>query len=174
MHNNSIKFMKRIIFIIIFLFAIISPKITKAQIDKWTDEKYEVFLTCLLEQNDYNCAKAELEKLSEQGDAQASCCLAAMLCFGEKNDRDYVKALELLKKSASDNYERAEYLLGCFGSLEMSRDFMRTIIGDDSAIETVDDGFWKQCFKYSDSEVVTFKDAFYWFFMKDGKPELKR
>jgi TPR repeat protein len=161
--------MKRSILLsIALLIAVLYPQLTKAQIEKWADEKYEVFLERLIEQNNYDGAKAELEKLSEQGDDQASCCLAAMLCFGEKNDRDYAKALELLKKAASNNYERAEYLLGGFGSLEMSRDFMRAITGDDSFIEEADNGFWKQCFKHSNSEVVTFKDAFYWFLMKDG------
>lgn len=161
--------MKRtFVLLFILLFAAMHPIIAKAQIDNWGDEKYEVFLTCLIKNNDYDGAKIELEKLSKLGDDQASCCLAAMLCFGEKNDRDYSKALELLKESASNNYERAEYLLGSFGSLEMARDFMRAIIGDDSAVEMADDGFWKQCFKHSNSEVVSFKDAFFWFLMEDG------
>lgn len=157
-----------IILSIVLLFAVMYPQLAKAQKEKWADKKYEAFLTCLIEQNNYDGAKAELEKLSEQGDIQASCCLGAMLCFGEKNDRDYAKALELLKKSASMNYERAEYLLGTFGSMERSREFLRALTGDDSAIEEADNGFWKQCFKHSNSEVVTFKDAFYWFLMKDG------
>lgn len=161
--------MKRtFIMLIILLFVVMSPEIAKAQIEKWTDEKYAVFLTCLIEQNNYDGAKRQLEKLSGQGDNQASCCLAAMLCFGEKNDRDYVRALELLKESASNDYERAEYLLGSFGSLEKSREVMRLITGDDSAIEMADDSFWEQCFKHSNSEVITFKDAFYWFLMEDG------
>ena len=90
---------------ILFLFALLTPEIAKAQIEKWADGKYGVFLTCLLEKNNYDDAKAELEKLSEQGDAQARCCLGAMLCFGEKEDRDYARALELLKQAASSNYE---------------------------------------------------------------------
>ena len=161
--------MKRTFFLLfVLLGAILWPELAKAQKEKWADEKYEAFLTCLIEQNNYDGAKTELKKLSEQGDAQASCCLGAMLCFGEKNDRDYAKALELLKESASKNYERAEYLLGAFGSMEKSREFLRALTGDDSALEEADNGFWKQCFKYSNSEVVTFKDAFYWFLMKDG------
>lgn len=161
--------MKRsIILSIALLIAVLYPQLTNAQIEKWADEKYVVFLERLIEQNNYDGAKAELEKLSEQGDDQASCCLAAMLCFGEKNDRDYAQALELLKKAASNNYERAEYLLGAFGSMERSREFLRAITGDDSAIEEADNGFWKQCFKHSNSEVLSFKDAFYWFLMKDG------
>jgi TPR repeat protein len=161
--------MKRtIILSVVILFALLSPGLAKAQMAKWAGEKYETFLTCLLKENNYECAKAELEKLSEQGDAQASCCLGAMLCFGEKNDRDYTKALELLKESALKNYERAEYLLGAFGSMERSRDFLKAITGDDSMSDTADDNFWKQCFKHSNSEIVTFKDAFYWFLMKDG------
>ena len=161
--------MKRsIILSIVFLFAVMYSQLTQAQIEKWADEKYKVFLELLIEQNDYDGAKAELEKLSEQGDTQAGCCLGAMLCFGEKEDRDYVRALDLLKKSASKNYERAEYLLGAFGSMEKSREFLRALIGDDSMNDTADNNFWKQCFKHSNSEVVTFKDAFYWFLMKDG------
>lgn len=160
--------MKHTFISIILLFAVLFPETVKAQLDNWTDEKYEEFLTCLIEQNNYDGAKIQLEKLSEQGDDQARCCLAAMLCFGQKNDRDYARALELLKESEANNYERAEYLLGGFGSLERARDFMRAITGDDSAIEMADDGFWKQCFKHSNSDVVTFKDAFYWFLMEDG------
>lgn len=161
--------MKRsIILSIVFLFAAMYPKITKAQMEKWADEKYKVFLECLVKQNDYDGAKAELEKLSEEGDVQAGCCLGAMLCFGEKKDRNYAKALELLKKSASKNYERAEYLLGAFGSMEKSREFLRVLMGDDSMNDAADDNFWKQCFKHSNSEIVTFKDAFYWFLMNDG------
>lgn len=161
--------MKRSILLsIVLLCVVLYPQLAKAQIEKWADVKYEAFLTCLIEQNNYDGAKAELEKLSEQGDDQASCCLGAMLCFGEKNDRDYGKALELLRKSANDNYERAEYLLGSFGSLERSREFLHLMSGDDSFEEVADDGFWKQCFKYSSSEVASFKDAFNWFLLKDG------
>jgi len=161
--------MKRLFMLsIVLLFALLCPELVKAQIDKWVDEKYETFLICIIEQNNYNGAKAELEKLSEQGDAQASCCLGAMLCFGEKNDRDYAKALELLKEAAFKNYERAEYLLGAFGSMEKAREYVRAVTGDDSMNDVEDDNFWKQCFKYSNSEIVTFQDAFYWFFMKDG------
>jgi len=161
--------MKRTFFLLmVLLLTVLCPELAKAQKEKWAGEKYKVFLTCLIEHNDYDGAKIELEKLSEQGDDQARCCLAAMLCFGEKNDRDYAKALELLKESASNNYERAEYLLGAFGSLEKSREVLRLLTGDDSMDETADDGFWKQCFKYSSSEINTFKDAFYWFHMKDG------
>ena len=52
--------------------------------------------------------------------------------------------------------------------MERSREFLRAITGDDSMNDIADDNFWKQCFKYSNSEIVTFKDAFNWFLMKDG------
>ena len=157
-------------FIVVFvtLMCIINTDNVMAQIAKWADDKYVKFLECLNVYNDYDGAKAELISLSEQGDSQARCCLATMLCFGERNDRDYSQALDLLIKSANDNYERAEYLLGCFGSLERSREVVRLIIGDDSMEEEADNGFWAQCFKSSNFEVKTFQDAFNWFLMKDG------
>lgn len=159
--------MKKILSLII-LFFVFGIENISAQISKWADEKYVNFLTCLNVNDDYYGAKAELIRLSEQGDSQAKCCLATMLCFGEKNDRNYEKALELLKESAEDDYERSEYLLGSFGSLEKSHEVMRMITGDDSMTDTADDGFWKQCFKVSRAEVETFKDVFKWFLMDDG------
>ena len=138
-----------------------------AQPESWITEKYSTFIELLLEHNDYDGAKKELVMLSEQGDPQASCCLAVMLCFGEQGDRDYYTALELLLKSAETGYERAEYLLGGFGSMERSRQFWRLIVGDDSMQDEADTSFWQQCFKVTNSDVTTFQDAFMWFLVDD-------
>lgn len=157
------------------LITIFIPESVFAQPDSWSSEKYSSFVELLLGKSDYDGAKKELEKLSEQGDAQASCCLAVMLCFGEQNDRDYYTALNLLLKSAEDGYERAEYLLGSFGSMELARKFLRLAIGDDSMQEKADNSFWQQCFKVGNSDVTKFQDVFMWFLVDDdvwGYPDI--
>ena len=61
--------MKRTFFLsIVIIFAVLCPESAKAQKERWASEKYKVFLTCLIEQNDYDGVKSELEKLSRQGD----------------------------------------------------------------------------------------------------------
>lgn len=159
--------MKKLLILVVALWAF-SIENAFAQKTKWFNDKYHGVIEYLYNLDDYDGAKAELIRLSNQGDPQAKCCLAAMLCFGEKNDRDYEKALQLLKESASENFERSEYLLGSFGSLEKSRGFMRIITGDDSMSDVADDSFWKQCFKATKGEVESFKDAFKWFLLEDG------
>ena len=66
--------MKKILSLII-LFFVFGIENISAQISKWADEKYVNFLTCLNVNDDYYGAKAELIRLSEQGDSKQNAVL---------------------------------------------------------------------------------------------------
>lgn len=133
----------------------------------WHQDKYIEAITSI-ENEDYTNAISCLLPLTTSGDAPSQCVLAALYLYGADGNQDYTSALELLVASAKQGFERAEYMLGCFGSLAKSREFAIKILGaDESSID--DSAFWKQMFLNGYvSSIQSFKDAFNWFYMLDG------
>lgn len=136
------------------------------QMMEWQEPKYEEVLQGILEE-DYEKVFNSLTILASTNDNKSLCALATMYCFPSGTTRDYTTAYNLLKKAAFQNYERAEYLLGAFGSLNrMRQGELYKMLGIDD-FDIIDDDFWKQCFKV-DKEIHSYKDAFEWLYMKDG------
>ena len=132
--------------------------------NEWQDPKYMDVIESISAE-DYERVFIHLSGLASKGDSKSLCVLAIMYCFPAGTTRDYAKAYNLLKQASLQDNERAEYLLGAFGSLYRARQTYELFgIG---APENVDDGFWRQCFKGA-KEVHSFKDAFEWFYIKDG------
>lgn len=140
---------------------------TNPQMMEWQAPQYESVLQGILEEN-YSDVFNSLTILAASGDAKAQCALATMYCLPAGTTRDYASAYNLLKDAALQNYERAEYLLGAFGSLNRSRqgEIAKLLGIDDFTI--MDDHFWKQCFKNTENAIDSYKDAFEWFYMRDG------
>lgn len=132
----------------------------------WHQDKYLEAVNAI-ESEDYSSARSSLLILATAGDAPAQCALAALYLYGADGSRDYTSALNLLVEAAKQDYERAEYMLGCFGSLAKSHEFSLFLGVDESSID--DTNFWKQMFlSDSFSSIESFKDAFNWFYLSDG------
>jgi len=136
----------------------------KSSPKEWQGSKYEAVLKSIADE-DFDNAFLQFTELAAQGDSKSLCVLATMYCFPSGTTRDYAKAYSLLKQATLQDNERAEYLLGAFGSLYKSKQTFE-LFGV-PAPQSADDGFWKQCFKGA-KDVLSFKDAFEWFYMKDG------
>jgi len=132
---------------------------------EWQDPKYKDVLNGISNE-DYEMVLELLTELSDAGDSKSLCVLATMYCFPAGTTRDYAKAYALLKQAALQDNERAEYLLGAFGSLYRMRQAFGLLF-DVVVPGNSDDSFWKQCFK-GNKEVISYKDAFEWFYLKDG------
>ena len=135
---------------------------------EWSDTKY-ANLICLIESENYNDAFNAATMLAAMGDAQAQCVLATMYMCEVGTLRNYESAQELLAQAAAQGYKRGEYMLGGFGSLEKSHEFMKTLVGEDEELLYANDNnFWYQMLS-TDTKPETFKDAFKWFYLEDGK-----
>lgn len=152
--------MKRKCIIVLILFIVL---LANAQNDL-NDEKY-VPLIGYIEIEDYEKAFVEATILSSTGDCKAQCVLATMYIYGVGVYRNYESAQDLLVESAKHGYERAEYILGGFGGLEKSREFMKMLVGE--VEESNDDSFWNQLMS-TDRVPSTYKDAFKWFYLDKG------
>lgn len=135
---------------------------------EWSDTKY-ANLICLIESENYDDAFNAATMLAAMGDAQAQCVLATMYMCEVGTLRNYESAQELLAQAAAQGYKRGEYMLGGFGSLEKSHEFMKTLVGEDEELLYANDNnFWYQMLS-TDTKPETFKDAFKWFYLEDGK-----
>ena len=135
---------------------------------EWSDTKY-ANLICLIESENYDDAFNAATMLAAMGDAQAQCVLATMYMCEVGTLRNYESAQELLAQAAAQGYKRGEYMLGGFGSLEKSHEFMKKLVGEDEELLYANDNnFWYQMLS-TDTKPETFKDAFKWFYLEDGK-----
>ena len=135
---------------------------------EWSDTKY-ANLICLIESENYDDAFNAATMLAAMGDAQAQCVLATMYMCEVGTLRNYESAQELLAQAAAQGYKRGEYMLGGFGSLEKSHEFMKKLVGEDEELLYANDNnFWYQMLS-TDMKPETFKDAFKWFYLEDGK-----
>ena len=135
---------------------------------EWSDTKY-ANLICLIESENYDDAFNAATMLAAMGDAQAQCVLATMYMCEVGTLRNYESAQELLAQAAAQGYKRGEYMLGGFGSLEKRHEFMKTHVGEDEELLYANDNnFWYQMLS-TDMKPETFKDAFKWFYLEDGK-----
>ena len=135
---------------------------------EWSDTKYANLIS-LIESENYDDAFNAATMLAAMGDAQAQCVLATMYMCEVGTLRNYESAQELLAQAAAQGYKRGEYMLGGFGSLEKSHEFMKTLVGEDEELLYANDNnFWYQMLS-TDMKPETFKDAFKWFYLEDGK-----
>lgn len=139
---------------------------SNVQMMGWQKPEYETVLCGLWEEN-YGQVFNSLMVLAKAGDSKSQCALATMYCFPAGTERDYTAAYNWLKIAALQDYERAEYLLGALGSLYKTREGeLSQILGFTDALN-VDDSFWEQCFQ-AKKIIKSYKDAFEWFYLKDG------
>lgn len=135
---------------------------------EWSDTKYANLIN-QIESEKYDEAFNTATMLAAMGDAQAQCVLATMYMCEVGTLRNYESAQELLAQAAAQGYKRGEYMLGGFGSLEKSHEFMKTILGkDEELLYANDNNFWYQMLS-TDMKPETFKDAFKWFYLEDGE-----
>lgn len=142
---------------------------SKQEIPKeWSAPKYAELIQ-QIGQEQYEDAFNTATMLAATGDAQAQCVLAIMYMCEVGTLRNYESAQELLAQAAEKGYSRGEYMLGGFGSLEKSHEFMKMLVGDDEEqLYANDNNFWYQMLS-TETKPETFKDAFKWFFLEDGK-----
>lgn len=135
---------------------------------EWSDAKY-ADLIHQIESEHYDDAFNTATMLAATGDAQSQCVLATMYMCEVGTLRNYESAQELLVQAAAQGYKRGEYMLGGFGSLRKSHDFMKAIVGDDvEQLYANDNNFWYQMLS-TDTRPDTYKEAFKWFYLDDDK-----
>jgi TPR repeat protein len=135
---------------------------------EWSDSKYKSMIEAINSEK-YEEAFVEATTLAATGDAPGQCVLASMFMTGTGTYRNYEAAQELLAKAAKQGYERGEYLMGGFGSLEKQHDFMKTLLEEDTAdVDVHDNNFWFQMLS-TETKPDNFKDAFKWFYLEDGE-----
>lgn len=135
---------------------------------EWSDSKY-FDLIQQIESENYDDAFNTATMIAAMGDAKAQCVLATMYMCEVGTLRNYESAQELLVQAAKQGYSRGEYMLGGFGSLEKSHEFMKMLVGDDvEQLYANDNSFWYQMLS-TESKPETYKEAFKWFFLQDGK-----
>jgi len=135
---------------------------------EWSDAKY-VDLIKYIEAENYEDAYNVATMLAATDDAKAQCVLATMYMCEVGTIRNYESAQELLVQAAQQGYSRAEYMLGGFGSLEKSHEFTKMIVGDDEELLYANDNnFWYQMLS-TETKPETYKEAFNWFYLDDGK-----
>lgn len=134
---------------------------------EWSDLKYANLIQ-QIESEDYENAFNTATMLAAMGDAQAQCVLATMYMSATGTLRNYESAQELLVQAAKQGYSRGEYILGGFGSLEKSHEFMNMFVSDNEQLSANDNDFWYQMLS-TESVPENYKDAFKWFYLKDGQ-----
>lgn len=132
---------------------------------EWQDVKYSNLLKAI-QAEDYEQAYVEATILASMNDVHAQCVLASMYYYGAGTARNYEAAQEQLAAAAAQGSSRAEYMMGGFGSIQKSHEFMLALIGE--VDDSTDTAFWNQMMS-SDSLPQTYKDAFKWFFLQDGE-----
>ena len=131
----------------------------------WNNSKYANLLN-LIHKEDYEQAFVETSVLASMGDLKAQYLLASMFFYGAGTIRNYEAAQEQLAAAAKQGSNRAEYMMGAFGSLNKMHEFMKSFTGK---IDTSNDiNFWNQMMS-TDIMPTNYKDAFRWFLLADGK-----
>lgn len=160
--------MKKILVCITFLFSILytwSATLSRIIPEEWQDKKYSNLLG-YIQKEDYEQAFVEASVLAGAGDVKAQYVLASMFFYGAGTFRNYEAAQEQLAAAAKQGSDRAEYMMGGFGSLEKKHEFIQALTGED---DTTDDiGFWNQMMS-TESLPNNYKEAFQWFFLADGE-----
>lgn len=134
--------------------------------EEWADSKYTDLIEQIISEN-YEDAFNTATMLASKGDAKAQCVLATMYMCEVGTIRNYESAQELLVQAAEQGYSRGEYMLGGFGSLEKSHEFMKMLVGDDKEqLYANDNSFWYQMLS-TETKPQTYKDAFRWFLRED-------
>lgn len=134
---------------------------------EWRTKKYSRLVE-RINAEDYEMAFVEASVLAASGDSMAQCVLGAMYYYGAGVFRNYEAAQEQLVLSASNGCARAEYMLGCIESLNKARLVSKMLTGADKPDEGVDESFWNQMM-CTETLPSNFKEAFRWFFLKDGQ-----
>lgn len=135
---------------------------------EWADPKYSDLIQQIDSEN-YEEAFNTATMLAAMGDAKAQCVLATMYMCEVGTLRNYESAQELLAQAAEQGYSRGEYMMGSFGSLEKRHEFMKMLVGDDEEqLYANDNNFWYQMLS-TETKPETYKEAFKWFFLEDGK-----
>lgn len=99
--------------------------------------------------------------LSSTGNKNAKYILAAMSLCGVGGQKNYPVALDLLKDLANQGDERAQYMLGGFGSLQMQKEMLKAMMGED--FESDDNVFWYQMMSVNGKPSI-FKETLPWFY----------
>lgn len=133
--------------------------------DEWKDKKYSELLNHI-QSEDYEQAFIEASVLASSGDIKAQCVLATMYMYGAGTFRNYEAAQEQLVFAAEQGSERAEYMMGAFGSLDKSHEFMYLLTGEIDI--STDDSFWNQMMS-TETTPTSYKEAFRWFFLPNGE-----
>lgn len=126
----------------------------------WQDEKYSELLKAISEE-DYETAYEYATFLSSAGDVKATYLLSTMSMCGVGGPQNYENSIYSLVELARDGDERAQYMLGGYGSLLKQREMMRLFLGEDA--ENNDNAFWFQMMGV-DEKSQSFKDCLKWFF----------
>lgn len=126
----------------------------------WQDEKYSELLKAISEE-DYETAYEYATFLSSAGDVKATYLLSAMSMCGVGGPQNYENSIYSLVELAKDGDERAQYMLGGYGSLLKQREMMKLFLGEDA--ENNDNAFWFQMMSVGETS-QSFKDCLEWFF----------
>lgn len=136
--------------------------------EEWSDVKYADLIS-QIESEQYEEAFNTATMLAATGDPQSQCVLATMYMCEVGTLRNYESAQELLAQAAAQGYKRGEYMLGGFGSLEKSHEFMRALVGEDKQrLYANDNNFWYQMLS-TITRPENYKEAFKWFYLQDGE-----
>jgi TPR repeat protein len=161
------KFHLLLIMSLIFGFQNITGQTPSTDSSKeWEKPNYSSLLNSI-ELENYEEAFEIATVLSSSGDSYAQCALASMYFYGAGTYRNYESAQELLAKSAKQGNKRAEYMMGGFGSLNKMHEFTKALTGEVDIANDTD--FWNQMMISSEIKPTTFREAFRWFFLPDGK-----
>ena len=133
--------------------------------EEWQNSKYSNLLNHI-NKEDYEQAFVEASVLAGAGDVKAQCVLASMFFYGAGTYRNYEAAQEQLALAAEQGSDRAEYMMGGFGSLEKKHEFMKALTGEDDSSDDV--GFWNQMMS-TETRPDNYKEAFRWFYLADGE-----
>lgn len=149
--------------LIVFCIVIFTSLLLKAEDPTWWKEaKYSPMIEAI-EKGDYETAYSHATFLSSAGDEIGSCMLAAMSMTASGVPLDYQVAVSHLTDLASKGNLRAQYMLGGFGSVLKSRQFMKALMGEDYEPEN-DNSFWFQMMATGGVACKSFSDALPWFF----------
>ena len=152
--------------ILLFSFFLSSGTTPSREIpQEWQDKKYNQLLTYIQNEN-YEEAFIEASILAGTGDVNAQCVLASMFFYGAGTFRNYEAAQEQLAAAAKQRSDRADYMMGGFGSLEKKHEFVKLLTGEEDTTDDID--FWNQMMS-TKSLPKNYKEAFQWFFLADGE-----
>ncbi len=145
--------------------SIVTQAVTETIPEEWRDAKYTHLLSHI-QKEDYEEAFVEATILASQGDVKGQLVLASMFYYGAGTFRNYEAAQEQLVLAAKQGSDRAEYMMGGFGSLEKKHEFMKSITGEEDTSD--DNTFWNQMMA-TNQVPKNYKEAFRWFFLADGE-----